>query len=255
MSLPQHKPIQQISFAPLRNVTLLMQLYNRLRDRGPQLPGFGVFYGDSGYGKTRAAIYLQNKTRGLRIEIGESWNRKTFVQAILRETGVNAPRGTISDLMGEAIMRLAETPDRPLIIDEADKLIHKGLVELARELFEGSQVPVILLGEELLPKKLEPFERVHNRILEWTPAEPCNLDDVRHLARLTAAGLQIPDDLLERIRVESRGVARRVDVNLARLAEWAKGKGVSAITAAAYDGGFYTGVAPSRRSGSSMRAA
>jgi DNA transposition AAA+ family ATPase len=247
MSIPAHKTIQPLSFAPLRNVTLLMQLYHRLRDRGPQLPGFGVFYGDSGYGKTRAAIYLQNKTRGLRIEIGESWNRKTFVSAILKECGVHAPRGTVSDLMADAILRLAETPDRPLIIDEADKLINKGLVELARELFEGSQVPVILLGEELLPKKLEPFERVHNRILEWTPAEPCDLSDVRHLAKLTAAGLSIPDELLERIRSESRGVARRVDVNLARLAEWARGKGLSTVTPAAYDGGFYTGVAPSRR--------
>jgi DNA transposition AAA+ family ATPase len=250
VSHPLHKPPQATSFAPLRNVTLLMQLFHRLRDRGPQLPGFGVFYGDSGYGKTRAAIYLQNKTRGLRIEIGESWNRKTFVQAVLRECGVHAPRGTVSDLMGEAILRLAETPDRPLIIDEADKLINKGLVELARELFEGSQVPVILLGEELLPKKLEPFERVHNRILEWTPAEPCDLADVKHLAKLTAHGLTIPDDLLERIRVESRGVARRVDVNLARLAEWAKAKGVQSVTTSAYDGGFYTGVAPSRRRGS-----
>lgn len=236
-----------LSFAPLKNVSLMMQLYTRLADRGSQLPGLGVFYGHSGYGKTRAAIFLQNKTGGLRVEIGESWNRKTFLQAILRECGVQTPRGTIADLAGEAILRLAETPERPLIIDEADKLVSKGMIELVREIYEASQAPILLIGEELLPQKLEISERTHNRVLEWTPAQPCDLDDVRHLARLAAPGLAFDDALLERIRVESRGVARRVDVNLARLVEWARGRGVSELSSAAYDGGFYTGVAPSRR--------
>ena len=41
----------------LRNVTLFMQLVERLTHRPGGLPGFGCFYGYSGFGKTRAAVF------------------------------------------------------------------------------------------------------------------------------------------------------------------------------------------------------
>lgn len=236
-----------VTLAPLANLTRLMTLYRRLADRPVQLPGLGVFYGRSGLGKTHAATYLQNKTRGVRIEIGETWTRKTLLSSILRELGVSSPRGTIPDLAEQAIILLADAPERPLIIDEADKLVDKRMIEIVRELFEGSQCPVILIGEEALPKKLEVSERTHNRVLEWTAAEPCSLEDARQLARVTCPGIDISEEMIARVLSESGGITRRVSVNLARLVEWAQTQGVTSVTPKAYDGGYYTGVAPTRR--------
>jgi DNA transposition AAA+ family ATPase len=234
-------------FAPLRNVAAMNVLVERLIARGAHLPGFGVFHGPSGYGKTYAAIYAQNMTGGPRIEVGDSWTKKTLLRAILKEEGLNEPRGTVADLAEQAIIRLSEPNHPPLFIDEADKLVDKGMMELVREVQEGSQCPFILIGEELLPQKLERNERAHNRVLEFVMAEACNLDDARKLATALAPDHRFGDDLLGRVVAESEGRARRIVTNIDRLVEWARGAGTREITDATYDGSLYTGRSPVRR--------
>ena len=60
---------------------------------------------------------------------------------------------------------------RPLILDEADYLVAKaGMVELVRDIYEGSQSPIMLVGEEMLPNKLKKYERFHGRVLNWLRA-------------------------------------------------------------------------------------
>jgi DNA transposition AAA+ family ATPase len=242
----QYKPV---SYAALKNVVAMMMLVKKLQDRGPHLPNIGVMSGFSGYGKTWASIYAQNKTRAVRVEVGDSWNRKTFLRAILRELGIQEPKGTVADLAERAVELLGEKFDRPLMIDEADKLVDKGMIELVRELAEYSQAPVILIGEEALPSKLVRFERVHNRVLEWTLAQPCDLEDVRKLAAIYAPNLDIADRLLERLREMSEGRARRVVTNLDHIAEWARSHGASKVDEG-YDGPIYTGQPPAPRKAS-----
>ncbi len=113
------------------------------------------------------------------VRVGDSWTKKTLVRAILKELGVREPKGTVADLTEQAIIRLAEPNHPPLFIDEADKLVDKGMIELVREIQEGAQIPIVLIGEELLPQKLQKVERVHNRVLEWVPAEKCDVEDTR----------------------------------------------------------------------------
>lgn len=232
-------------FAPLRNVAAMGVLVERLIHRGPHLPGFGVFHGFSGYGKTYAAIYAQNRTGGPRIEIGDSWTKKTLLRAILKECGVNDPRGTVADLAEQVIMRISEPGHPPLFIDEADKLIDKGMMELVREIHEGSQCPVVLIGEELLPQKLERLERAHNRVLEFVTAQPCDLTDAQKLAAALAPRYRFSEPLLSRVVQESEGRARRIVTNIDRLVEWARGTGVTEIDER-YDGPLYNGRSPVR---------
>lgn len=247
--MSQPPPIAQApttSFAALKNVILLMQLHQRLKDRGPHLPGIGVMHGYSGYGKTYAAIYLANKTGAARVEIGDSWTKKTLLMAILKELGDPRPKGTIPALAEAAIEKLAMPGHPPLIIDEADKLVDKGMIELVREIHESAQVPVILIGEEALPTKLERSERAHNRVLEWVAAQPCDLEDTRKLAHIFAPGLSLSPDMLDLIRVQSQGKARRIVTNLDRIKEWALEAGRSEISASVYGGGFQPTSAPPR---------
>lgn len=240
-------PAPATSFAALKNVILLMQLHQRLKDRGPHLPGIGVMHGFSGYGKTYAAIYLANKTGAARVEIGDSWTKKTLLMAILKELGEPRPRGTIPALAEAAIEKLAMPGHPPLIIDEADKLVDKNMIEIVREIHESAQVPVILIGEEALPTKLERSERTHNRVLEWVAAQPCDLEDTRKLAAIFAPNLMISDQLLDLIRAQSQGKARRIVTNLDRIKEWAFEQGTYELTPEAYRGGFQPVSAPPRQ--------
>jgi hypothetical protein len=80
-----------------------------------------------------------------------------------------------------------------------------------------ARVPIILIGEELLPKKLEETERFHNRVLKWVKAEPVSLEDARHLTKLYVPKLKIFDDLLEKLVKLSQSRVRRVCVNLEHI--------------------------------------
>ncbi|MFG1318039.1 AAA family ATPase [Xanthobacter autotrophicus] len=210
------------------NVAAFMTLATKLIERDPNVPGIGVFYGPSGYGKTYASIFAQNKTRALRVEVGDYWTRKTLLKAILAEAG-QAARGTIADMADEAIRILGDMPSRPVIIDEADRLLKLGMIELVRDLHDKSTAPIILIGEELLPTKIEPLERVHNRVLDWVGAQPSDLDDARQLAGSICRGIKLSDDLLAAIVKESDGRARRIVVNLVKAGEMARNRGLKAL--------------------------
>ncbi|MBK5960811.1 transposase [Rhodoplanes elegans] len=238
---------------PLKNVAAFMALVTTLIERQPHLPNMGVCHGPSGYGKTYASIFAQNKTRAVRVEVGESWTRKTLVKSMLFELGVQA-RGTIADMADQVKALLGEDPSRPLIVDEADKLVDKGMIELVREIGEVASCPVILIGEERLPAKLAQHERVHNRVLDWMPALPCDLDDTAALAAAFCPRVTITPDLLDEIRKQSDGRARRIVVNLARVTELARNRGLTTIDRAAWGGtAFFTSKAPTPRTADAMR--
>ncbi|MFH0302657.1 ATP-binding protein [Bradyrhizobium sp. 31Argb] len=232
----------------LKNVAAFMAMTTRLIERSHHLPGFGVCHGPSGYGKTYASIFAQNRTKAVRVEVGDSWTRRTLLRNILRECGETVKdKWPISDLSDLAKSVLGENPSRPLIIDEADKLVDKGMIEIVRELQESSGASVILIGEEKLPAKLLTVERMHNRVLHWFPAQPCDLEDTQILARAFAPKVDIKDDLLEAICNRSNGRARRIVVNLDHAAEIARNRNLRALDLKAWTGEFFTGEPPTPR--------
>jgi DNA transposition AAA+ family ATPase len=236
----------------LKNVASFMVMTTRLIERPHHLSGlgFGVCHGPSGYGKTQASLFTQNKSKAIRVEIQDSWTRRTFWRAILRELSVNVKeRLPIADMAERAINELGDQPNRPVVVDEADKAIDKGFGEALRELQESSGVPVVLIGEEQLPSKLLRVERLHNRVLEWFPAQPCDLDDARALAKAFVPRVAIKDDLLDAMRTQSTGRVRRIIKNLDDAAEFARNKGLTTLDLKAWgETGFFTGQPPQPRS-------
>lgn len=209
--------------APLANVTLFMELAERAASRRRDLPGMAVWYGPSGYGKTKSAVFGANATRAYYVECGMTWTQAKFARALATELGV-ASQGATGDLV-ERIIGALRLSKRPLIIDEFDHVVTRKYVELVREIHDQSGAAIILIGEELLPHKLKTWERFHNRVLDWQPAQPCSTVDARALAALFAPGLGVADDLLLKIVTESGGRPRRIAVNLDRLREAAELEG------------------------------
>ncbi|MBB4016704.1 hypothetical protein GGR16_001710 [Chelatococcus caeni] len=204
--------------APLKNVAAFNGLIKRVINRAPDLPGMACFFGRSGLGKTKAATYGANVTRATYVEVGQFTTAKSLLRSILVELG-QRPRGAIADMVEQAIMVLAADPMRPLIVDEAHFIAQKRFVDLLRELHDKSLAPVILIGEETLPGQLEAFERVHNRMLEFVQAVPCDVEDARLLARSYCPELDIDDARLAQIVDAERGNTRRIVVRFARELE------------------------------------
>lgn len=234
--------------APLANVAALAALIKRLQTRAYTLPGMGVFYGPAGFGKSFAATYSTIKYNAVTVQVKSAWTRKKLCEAICSEMGLQ-PARSIGDMVEQISEQLAMT-DRPLIIDEVDHLMTRQKIELVRDIYEGSQAPIVLIGEELLPQKLKEWERVHGRILSWVGAEPASLSDVGHLAAIYAPSVNATEELKRLVLRNSKGSIRRVSVNLALVQERALVKGVDTFEASdLVNLSFYTGEAPAPRRG------
>lgn len=232
--------------APLTNVSLCAKAMMRAVDRPSHLPGFVCFYGPAGWGKSKAATYTAISQNTYYIQCGETWVRRKVLLAILKEMGIE-PKKTIYDMADQICEQLALSR-RPLIVDEVDHLINKGIVEILRDIYEGSGAAILLIGEENVPKKLEKWQRFHSRVIDWIPAQPADLDDCVHLARLYCQDIEIADDLLQAVWSAASGSARLICVNLENIQEAAREEGLRQINLAEYgDRELFTGSAPVRR--------
>lgn len=232
--------------AQIHNLSLVRTAIERLAGRQHSLPGFAVLYGPAGYGKSTALLAVANETRAYYVQMRSAWGRKALLEKVLIEMGIK-PAGTIPQMLDQVCAQLAASR-RPLMIDEFDFALRSdNMVELVRDIYEGSQATIILGGEELLPQKLKRWERFHSRVLSWLPAQPVSLADARALAPIYAKGFDLTDDLLDHLVGIASGSVRRVCVNLSGIAEEAAINGWDQVTLAKWaDRQLYTGEAPRR---------
>lgn len=224
-----NQEVQNVNtIAPLQNVSRCMSTLKRAVDRPGHLPGIIAMYGRSGWGKSTAASYVNAKYQAYYVEAKDTWTRKAFLEAILLEMGIKPP-ATIDKQATEVAKQLA-CSGKPLIIDEFDYIIRKKNVNMVRDLYDGSGgCPILIIGEENLEDKLQSWERFHNRVLDWVPAEPCNLDDGKHLRKLYCDKVKIADNLLKRVVEVCKGNISRTCINLSNIQEFALEKGLPAI--------------------------
>lgn len=233
--------------APIANLDLVAVVMEKLVNRQDGLPGLAVYYGPSGFGKTTATVAVANRSRAYYVQMRSSWSRKDLLEKILFEMGIK-PVGRTTQLLDQISEQLAASR-RPLILDEFDYAASKdGMIELVRDIYEGSQSSLLLVGEELLPNKLKRHERFHGRVLNWLPAAPVTLDDARKLAAIYCPDVQLADDLLGHLVTLSHGSVRRVSVNLVNIQDTALIEGWGRIDRELWGArDLYTGEAPKRR--------
>jgi len=227
------------TIAPLSNVMRFTELVERLVSRPPQLPGFGVFSGKAGYGKSFSAIYAINTFRARYIECDFTWTQKAFCEALMVELGLLPPRTVLPRPIYRAVEEigdcLADNPSRPLIIDEADFLVKRRMIEIVRAIYKhcaAAGASIILIGEENMPNQLRMWERVDSRVLKSVKAEPISAKDVSVLAGLICAELEFEPDALRRLERTANGSARRVVTALYDLRERAGIEGWTVVSAA-----------------------
>ena len=234
------------SVAPLANVAALRTLIERCASRAHGLPGMGCFYGPAGHGKTTSGIYAVNALNCVHIEALPFGGAKGLMGNIVKELNIR-PARTLTGLFDQAAEELAVS-GRPLIIDEADKVLSDTVIETVRRLHDVTGVPVILMGEEVLPQKLMRWERVHSRMLAWVATQPATMADVSQLAPIYASGVTIQPDLKDKVLKASRGSIRYVSTNLAAIREFAAARGLTQIGLAEWGTtGLHTGEAPAPR--------
>ncbi len=235
------KPINTV--AGVANVARLTQLIMLCRDRAYGVPGMGCFHGRAGLGKTSAGAYATMKFDAVHVEALPIGGVKGLLTMIVHECGMK-PKSTTEAMMYQAFEHFGKT-GRPLIVDEADKILTEKCVEVLRAIHDRTGVPLIFMGEEQLPQKLGAWERVQSRILQSVQAEPATLDDVRQMAAIYAQPVAVAQDVLAAVLAVSNGSLRNAVTNLAAIKQWAMTQGLQAVSMAEWgDTPFKTGEAP-----------
>lgn len=231
---------------PLTNVGLLAGALGRAQSRPAGLPGLIAMYGPSGYGKSASAAFAANLHRAYYVECRDTWSKKAFLLAVLRELSI-LPARTMSEMIDQIAVQLS-TSGRPLIVDDVQYLLDKALANILTDIYNASEGTIVLIGEERVPSSLQRLERLHNRVLEWVPAQPATLDDVRKLAEQSYPGIVFGDDLLADLSKATKGCLRRVAVNLYKVKSEAEAMMVDRVDLAIWgQRGWFTGEAPARR--------
>lgn len=240
-----------VKTAALTNITLGLEAAEVATGRRDHLPGMVCLTGHSGLGKSMTAAYVAQLYRAYYVEVRRIWNRNAFLESILLQMGISFDKLSMPKKLSLICEQLGAS-GRPLIIDEFDNIVDRSnpaeYLELVRDIVDGSQGAVIIIGEERLPQKLVKYERFHNRILSWYQAVPADLGDCRILAQFYYPELQIHDDLLASIHSQTKGITRRICINLDAVAREAADRGISQISLAEWGGrSFHTGEPPKAR--------
>lgn len=231
---------------PLTNVGLLAGAISRAQARPVGLPGLVAMYGPSGFGKSAAAAFSANKHRAYYVECRDAWSKKAFLLAILREMSI-FPARTMSEMVDQIAVQLS-TSMRPLIVDDVQYLLDKAVANALTDIYNASQGTIVLIGEERVPASLAKLERLHNRVLEWVPAQSATLDDLKALAKASYPKIIFADDLLVDLNQATRGCLRRAAVNLYKVQSEASAMMLDCVDLQAWGTrGWFTGEAPARR--------
>ena len=109
--------------AKIFNLGLIQFALKKLIERQDGLPGLGVFYGPSGFGKTTTTVVIANEVNAYYVQMKSAWTRKVLLEKILIEMGIT-PTGSMAAMLDQICGQLALSR-RALIIDEFDYAAEK----------------------------------------------------------------------------------------------------------------------------------
>lgn len=117
---------------------------------------FGII-GDAGSGKSKSIeIYEQENENVFALSCSEFWNKKYFLQELLRKMGRDYSGLTISEMMNESIRQVLKRKNPVIILDEADKLTDQVLyffITLYNKLEDNAGI--ILIATDHLQKRID----------------------------------------------------------------------------------------------------
>lgn len=219
--------------APTQTVAVAMAAMDQLQQRQHGMPGLGVLSGAPGLGKTSALTRLAHPAdiNSVYVACRSFETTKSLMALILRELGATTKdHWSIGTMFEMACAQFAEQ-GRPLVVDEADRIAEKNTIEALRDLHDIGQVPILLVGEEHLKRKLaSKHERFHDRVLVWARAMPASDGDLSKLINHYTPGLQLAPEARQALLTRTGGVARRVVTTLHALSELRKTRAIELIT-------------------------
>lgn len=183
--------------------------------------------GRAGRGKTRAAerIYTHSPSADY-VRCGEKFSHVQLLREITFKVCGSRPhlREKCLDLLKD---ELADRR-RIIILDEADRL-NISCLNMARDIHDECDTPVLLVGEEILLKKLNQEERLISRVREIIRFEPASQADVVIYFKQAIEQTLSPAQAVK-ILMTSKGDLRNIKTTALLTEDIMKSSGLSRVT-------------------------
>lgn len=121
--------------------------------------------GEAGSGKTLAIRhYAESNPNVFVLSCNEYWNRKLFLQELLKEMGRNPNGDTVGEMMSTIVSNLKKMQDPIIIMDEADKLSDQVMyffITLYNQLED--HCAIVMVATDYLEKKIRKGLRLNKK--------------------------------------------------------------------------------------------
>lgn len=232
---------------PVTNVTRLAEAGDALLNRAPGMPGMGLCFGPSGYGKTTAIAWLATRQHGVFVRARATSTPTSLLETICRELNI-AASNRLSRTVDALVDKLAET-GRPLFVDEADYVVaQQRLADTLRDLHDLSSVPVILIGMAGIDRKISTSPQLSGRIAQWVEFQPASVEDAKLLTR-ELCEIGVADDLVAELHGRANGSMRNIVVGLGKIEQYARSRSTGKVALADWPRGadFFLGAGPRQK--------
>ncbi len=174
--------------------------------------------GEAGTGKTlTASMYSEANKNVYLLGCSEYWNRKIFLQELLRVMGKNPAGETVGDMVADVVNEL-KRKDAPLIIlDEADKLSDQVLfffITFYNKLED--YCGIVMMATDYLEKKIrrglrlnkKGYKEIYSRVgRKFIPMPGVNTTDISDVCRANGVEQQ---RMIDAVKNDCEGDLRRV---------------------------------------------
>lgn len=231
------------TIARTKNVLAAFDAYQTVQEASIEgAPAMCMFSGQAGLGKTTAGAFLFVHADGILVRCLKSDTLGTLLERLAQDLGLEK-RQRKADMINFIVKELAVT-GKPLFIDEADYLAENtAVLETLRDIYDLSNVPIILIGYEHLPKKVKRLPQLFSRISQHVEFQKADFDDIQTMADELVEHTVIQDDLLKELLDAAKGNFRRITTGLATIEKFAKSNGLESVNSHQWAGGQFFPVA------------
>lgn len=204
--------------------------FRAVRDLPPGHPKMMLVHGQPGLGKTTAVDTLHLRYGGIYAVASSTWSQRGMLEKLADRLGVNLrSRDRVGDILDKILDELTRHRDRMIVIDEFDRLTHKtAIVELLREIYDVSDVPLVMVGMGSIDKALADIPQFPQRIGRKVEFRSLDLEDAKNVAkRLTE--ISLTDDLVEQLWRKCDGIIRLLVTQIANVETLALREGLESV--------------------------
>ena len=141
------------------NISALIRTLESLSARGAGEEGMALFYGPPGAGKTTALAYAQLRTQATMLRARSTWSVTSMLGQLLRELGLSET-GSRDTRLDRIVEHLSMHP-RAILVDEVDYALRRpDLLDVLRDVYDLSKVPIVLVGMQDAPRILRSHPRL-----------------------------------------------------------------------------------------------